>query len=275
MKNFAEKTILDIQTIFSDLFYSEETTRKKGLLQLLDPRVKILSFLGLIVTSNLFRTISALTVMIGYILILAVCSRIPVIRYLRRVLVMSVLFTGVVVLPSLFNLVTPGDPLWQLSKHLYITKQGSYGASLMVLRSFTSISLIYLLTATTKWAELLKSLKAIKIPSPFVATLEMAHRYIFLGLEMAADLFMARKSRTLGKSKSVSGDGRRFVANTMGNLLIRTTVMGDEVYQAMISRGYTGEIKLVNRFHMRIIDYLWLMLNIVLLLMFKYRLKLL
>jgi cobalt/nickel transport system permease protein len=273
MKNFGEKTILDIQAIFCDLFYSEEITHKKGLLQLLDPRVKMFSFLGLIIIANLLRTIPRLTMIIGYILLLAVCSQIPIIRYLRRVLTMSVLFTGIVVLPSLFNLVTPGEPLWQISKYLYITKQGSYGASLLVLRSFTSISLIYLLTSTTKWAELLKSLKAIKIPVTFVATLEMAHRYIFLGLEMASNLFMARKSRSLGKG--TVGAGRLFVANTMGNLLIRTTVMGDDVYQAMISRGYTGEVKTMSRFQVGIADYLWLVFNIVLLLVFKIGLKIL
>lgn len=272
MKNFAEKTILDIQGIFCDLFYSEATTRKKGLLQSLDPRVKMFSFLGLIIVANLLRTIPALLAIIGYILLLAVCSLIPVIRYLRRVLTMAVLFTGIVVLPSLFNLVTPGEPIFHVSRNIYITEPGFYGALTLILRSFGSISLVYLLTSTTKWAELLKSLKAIKIPVPFVTTLEMAHRYIFLGLEMAVNLFMARKSRTLGKS--TAGEGRRFVANTMGNLLIRTTILGDDVYQAMLSRGYTGEVKTMNRFHTGITDYLWLGFNIGLLLILRIGFKL-
>lgn len=98
-------------------------------------------------------------------------------------------------------------------------------------------------------------MKAVKIPAPFVATLEMAHRYIFLGLEMAANLFIARKSRSLGKS--TAGEGRRFVANITGNLLIRTTVLGDEVYQAMLSRGYSGEVKMMSRFRIGVADYLW------------------
>jgi cobalt/nickel transport system permease protein len=272
MRNFAEKTILDIQTIFCDLFYSEATARKKGLLQLLDPRVKMLSFLSLIIFANLLRTIPELLALIGYILLLAVCSSIPVIRYLRRVFTMAVLFTGIVVLPSLFNLLTPGEPIFYISKYIYITGPGLYGALTLILRSFGSISLIYLLTSTTKWSELLKSLKAVKIPAPFVATLEMAHRYIFLGLEMAANLFIARKSRSLGKS--TAGEGGRFVANITGNLLIRTTVLGDEVYQAMLSRGYSGEVKMMSRFRIGVVDYLWLGFHIIFLLILTFGLQL-
>jgi len=273
MTNFAEKTILDIQTIFSDLFYSEETTRKKGLLQLLDSRVKIFSFLALIIVANLLRTIPALAVIIGYILLLTVASRIPFIRCLRRVLTMALLFTGVVVLPSVFNFVTPGEPLFHISRSIYISKPGFYGAITLMLRSLASISLIYLLTFTTKWTELLKALKVIRIPAPFIATLEMAHRYIFLGLEMASNLFMARKSRSLGKS--TAKEGRRFVANTTGNLLIRTTVMGDQIYQAMLSRGYTGEVETLNPFHVGRADYLWLIFNIAFVILLLIRLPLL
>lgn len=264
MKNFVEKTILDIQAVFSDLFYTEETARKKGLLQSLDPRVKLLSLLGLIILINFIRTVPDMAIIIGYLLLLAVCSKVPMVRYLWRVSVVSIIFTGVVLLPSLFNLVRPGEPLWQLSKQIYITKPGFYGASLLILRSFGSIAAIYLLTSTTKWVEILKSLRILKIPAPFVATLEMTHRYIFLGLELASNLFLARKSRSLGKS--TGGEGRRFVSNTMGNLLIRTTVLGDDVYQAMISRGYTGETKTISQFRMGTADLLWLFFNIILLL---------
>ena len=266
MKNFGEKTILDIQAVFSDLFYTEDTVRKKGLLQILDPRVKLLSLLGLIIVANFIRTIPTLAILIGYIVLLAICSKVTIGRFLWRVSMVSLIFTGIVVLPSIFNIVKPGVPLWQFSEHIYITKLGFYGASLLMLRSLGSISVVYLLTSTTKWAEILKSLRALRIPTSFVATLEMTQRYIFLGLELAANLFMARKSRSLGKSSG--SEGRRFVAGTIGNLLIRTTVLGDEVYQAMVARGYNGEIRTISRFKVSTPDYIWISLNLILLLIF-------
>lgn len=53
------------------------------------------------------------------------------------------------------------------------------------MRSFGSLALVYLFTATTKWTHFLKSLKVLKIPASFMAIPEMTHRYIFLGLELA------------------------------------------------------------------------------------------
>jgi cobalt/nickel transport system permease protein len=261
MRNFIEKTILDIQSVVCDLFYTEETAAKKGLLQLLEPRLKLLSIFVLIIGTNLIGSISGMVLFIGYALILAGCSRVPFIRYLTRVSIVALLFTGVVVLPSILNIVKPGEMLWRISDRLYVTKPGFYSAGLLMLRAFVSLSFVYLLTVTTKWSELLKSLQILRVPAPFIATLEMAERYIFLGLELACNFFMARKSRTLRKTSGK--EGRRFIADAVGNLLIRTTVLGDQVYQAMLSRGYTGEVRVLNQFKVKPIDYLWLSWNII------------
>ncbi len=259
LKNFIEKTILDIQGIFCELFYAEQTARLKGLLQLLDPRIKLLSFLGLIIFGNCLQTVTELAVLAMYILILAVLSRVSLPRMIWRVAALVLVFTGIVTLPSIFNIVRPGEPLWRISQQLYITRQGMSGAILLVMRSFCSISVVYLLTATTQWEELLKSLRVLKIPAPFIMTLEMTHRYIFLGLETASNFFIARKSRSLGKSSGK--EGRRFVAHTAGQLFIRTSMAGELVYQAMLSRGYTGEAKSINRFKLGLPDYWWLIFN--------------
>lgn len=266
MKNFIEKTILDIQGIFCELFYSEQTTRLKGLLQLLDPRIKLLSFFGLIIFINFLQNIPEISAFILYIAIVSLFSKVSLFRLIRRAAVLAFVFTGIVALPSLFNIIRPGEPLWRISQHFYITRQGMYGAILLILRSFCSISFVYLLTSTSKWEELLKSLRILKIPAPFIMTLEMTHRYIFLGLEITSDFFMARKSRSLGKS--TSSEGRRFIAHTAGQLLIRTSIAGDQVYQAMMARGYTGEVKSISYYKIGLIDYLWLIMNLVFILGF-------
>ena len=260
LKNFIEKTLLDIQGIFCELFYSEQTIRLKGLLQLLDPRVKLLSFLGFIIFANFLQTIPKLLGLIFYIAILTVCSKLSLYRLIQRVAIIAFIFTGIVTLPSLFNVIRPGEPLWQISQQFYITRQGMNGAILLILRSCCSISFVYLLTSTTKWEELLKSLKVLKIPEPFIMTLEMTHRYIFLGLEITSNFFIARKSRSLGKS--TGREGRRFIAHTAGQLLIRTSIAGDLVYQAMLSRGYTGEVKSINHYKVGLVDCFWLITNI-------------
>jgi cobalt/nickel transport system permease protein len=260
MNNFLEKTLRDIQALFNALFYAEITAAKKGLLQALDPRVKLLTFLGLMIAVNLTQSLRQLVIFSGYLLILAALSRLPLLPFCKRAAGIALLFTGLVTLPALFNLVRPGDPLWQLTDNLYITRQGVYGSVLLMLRSFTSLSLVFLLTAATKWVNILKALRVLKIPAIFVTTLEMAQRYLFLSLELASQTFTARKSRTLGKYGG--RESRRFVAAATGNLLIRTSMLGDEVYQAMLSRGYCGEIRSLNQFKTHNIDWIWLSVNL-------------
>lgn len=263
MKNFAEKTIRDIQNIFGDLFYTEEIARKKGLLQHLDPRVKLLTVLILIIAINCTKTISSTAIIVGYIIILAALSKVQMFRYLCRVFVLAIIFSGLIVLPSIFNIYQAGAPLLLITKHFYITKNGTYSAGLLLLRTFGSVSLIYIFTTTTKWADILKSLATIKISTLLITTLSMTQRYIFLGLELASNLFTAKKSRSLRKCSGKSG--RRFIATTTGNLFIRTSVQSEEVYQAMLARGYTGEAKTLSNFCVGTADYAWIFFNLILL----------
>jgi cobalt/nickel transport system permease protein len=260
MDNFLEKTLRDIQTLFSELFYAEITATKKGLLQNLDPRIKLLTFLGLLIAVNLTQTLRQLVIFYGYLLSLAVLSHLPLLPLCKRVAAIALVFTGLVMLPALFNFIRPGDPLWQLTDNIYITRQGLYGSVLMVLRSSTSLMLVFLLTTTTKWVNILKAIRVLKIPATFVTTLEMAQRYLFLSLEVAAQTFTARKSRTLGKCSG--REDRHFVASATGNLLIRTATLGDEVYQAMLSRGYCGAVRSLDQFQTRSVDWIWVVWNL-------------
>lgn len=129
-----------------------------------------------------------------------------------------------------------------------------------MMRSFISLSFVYILALSTKWVEILKGLRSFKLPRIFTATLEMALRYIFLLLEIATNMFLARKSRNVRKSDS--SEGRKFVASAMANVLIRSQQLSDEVYNAMISRGYNGDYKTLTTFKMTFYDYMWIGFNI-------------
>jgi len=49
MDNFLEKTILSIQNAFEDMFYSDTISAKKGIMQSLDTRIKLVSVFILII----------------------------------------------------------------------------------------------------------------------------------------------------------------------------------------------------------------------------------
>ncbi|MDI3312323.1 MAG: cobalt ECF transporter T component CbiQ [Thermoanaerobacterium sp.] len=260
MSNFIEKTVFSIQSTFQDMFESDEIASKRGLMQSLDTRVRLVSILILIILCNLSSSWQFLCLMIVYSIFVAVLSKVPIKSYVFRVSSVSVVFTGIVLIPSLFNIVKPGNPLIYIGRNLYITTNGAISASIFIMRSFVSLSFIYILILSTKWVEILKAFRYFKLPKIFSATLDISFRYITLFLDVASNMFLARKSRNVGKSKDKSE--RRFVASSMGNLLIRSEHLSSEVYSAMISRGYKGEYKTISDFKFGIFDVVWILFNI-------------
>ncbi|MDE4542755.1 MULTISPECIES: cobalt ECF transporter T component CbiQ [unclassified Thermoanaerobacterium] len=260
MSNFIEKTVLSIQSTFQDMFESDEIAIKHGLMQSLDTRVRLLSILLLILLCNLSSSWQFLCLMVVYSIFVAILSKVPIKSYIFRVSSVSVIFTGIVLIPSLFNIVKPGNPLIYIGKNLYITRSGAISASIFIMRSFVSLSFIYILILSTKWVEILKAFRYFKLPKIFSATLDISFRYITLFLDVASNMYLARKSRNVGKSKGKSE--RRFVASSMGNLLIRSEHLSSEVYSAMISRGYKGEYKTISDFKFDIFDAIWILFNI-------------
>jgi cobalt/nickel transport system permease protein len=261
MDRFLEKTIQGIYGIFEDFFYSDEIASKNGLMQSLDPRVKLLSILLLIVIANVGKSVFFLSVFAIYTVILAFLSKIPLKAYIKRVAVISVIFTGIILLPSTFNFFEKGNPLIYFGKNIYITKEGALASITLMMRSFVSLSFVYILSLSTKWTDILKAFRAFHLPQVLTTTLEMSLRYIFLLLEISLNTFLAGKSRKVGKIRGK--DGRKFVASVIGNILIRSNDLTEEVYKAMVSRGYRGEYKTSSLFKITQLDYIWISFNLI------------
>jgi len=268
-RGFLEKSLGEFAEALRNEVFSEQLARQPGLLQRVDPRVKLLSVLALIVVAASLRHLVLLLLLNLWLFWLARASRVPLRIFARRVWIVVPLFTSVVVFPALFNVVRAGDPLlvlfhfshsphlgsWTLPAEVAITRQGATSAALLVLRVGASVSLAVLLTLTTRWPVLLTALRALRIPGVFLAVLEMAYRYVFLLLQVSAEMFTARKSRLVGRS--TSREQRRFVATAMGSLWGRTRATSEEVHRAMLSRGYTGEPRSLARFRLRPSDGVW------------------
>lgn len=90
---------------------------------------------------------------------------------------------------------------------------------------------------------LLKVLRIFKVPQVFVMTLGMCYRYIYLFIEIIQSTYTAIKSR-VGYICAVR-KGQRVVAWNIACLWQRSYLLHGEVYQAMLSRGYSGEPKVI------------------------------
>jgi len=266
---FLDKTLLAVSQAAERSFFSEEHARTRGLLQSLDVRVRLATFLFLLVLVSFVHAPRSLWALCGASLLLAACSRVPLGPFLARVWFVP-LFAAAIVIPATLNIVTPGEPLWvvvslekahswgpyAVPQEIAVTRQGLWSGIVLVSRVTASVSFAVLLTLTTRWSDIFAGLRALMVPRVFVMTLSMTNRYLFVLLRLIQDMYRARRSRTI-HPLSAAGD-RGWVASRIGVLFKRSVEMSNDIYLAMVSRGYHGEAVAFAQFRATAKDYLWL-----------------
>lgn len=271
-KNFVEKTLVEIAGMMERSIFSEKYANAKGFLQSIDPRVKLITILLLIVTTSFIKKTEIILGIYALTLFFAYLSKVELIFFIKRVWLFIPVFAGIVAFPAMFNIVTPGEPLVTLMHfnstihfwvfqftEISVTKEGALGALLFISRVATSVSLIVLLTLTTKWVDVLKSLRTLRVPQIFVLVLSMTYQYIFLLVRIVQEMHLAKKSRTIKTNMTRQGikKEQNWVASRIGTVLMKSYKMSDEIHSAMVSRGFHGEIKSLETFKIRNIDRVW------------------
>lgn len=262
--DFVQRSIVGVTGAIERTVYTEELARANGLLQRSDPRVKVALFAFAVLVAGLCRALPVLLVLYAAILLLALASRLTVGFFVKRVLLGIPLFAGLVYLPALFLI--GGDPLFNVSlgsANLHITNNALWSGAIFLARVADSVSLAVLLVVTTRWADLLKALRVMRVPGIFIVVLGMTYRYIFLFLHTVQNLFLARASRTVGVTHDQ--ERRQWIGNSMGALMSKSFKTSNDVYQAMVARGFTGDVRTLTDFQMRDEDWLFASLGAVLL----------
>ena len=251
---FVEKTLADISGSIERAVFSEENARKRGFLQRRDPRAKLLAFVALIIATGLSREWAVLAALYALVLAAAAASSIDMGLFVKRVWLGMGLFSAIVILPSIFFI--GHRELFQIPLgffNLTVHRDGLIAAAIFVLRVSASVSLAMLLILTTKWADILKSLRVLRVPNVLVLVLAMTYRYIFLVLHTANGMFLARKSRIVA---TTSGREQRWwIVSSIGVLMNRSLRMSEDVYQAMLARGFQGEMRTIEDYRMRPADW--------------------
>jgi cobalt/nickel transport system permease protein len=259
---FVEKTLTGGSTLLRQVMFADDTAERPGLLQRIDPRVKIAALVVLLVGASLLHTIPVLLGLYALTLGLAALSALPVWFFVKRVWLFVPIFTGIVVLPATLSIVTRGHvvlTLWHWHGHPEgFTSQGLTTAGLIISRVAVSISLVVLLTLTTPWVRLLAALRSLGVPRLFVLVIGMAYRYLFLLLGAVTDMYEARKARTVGAGRHDRA-ARAFVAASAGALLGRSHHLSEEVHQAMVARGYRGDARTLEQPRLRPADVAWVL----------------
>ncbi|MFC2029851.1 cobalt ECF transporter T component CbiQ [Chloroflexota bacterium] len=214
----------------------------------LDPRVKLIATLAFVlaVTATPSYAWPAFALLLAVVLGLIWAARLPLIVALRRSLI-AIPFSLMVALSLPFT--TAGEPLFQLpvfSWTLTVTDQGLLRFWSVVLKAWISVLAVVLLTATTRFVELLQALKSLGMPKVMVSVISFMYRYIFVLTDEAMRLVMARDARSAnpdGRGGGTLGWRARVLGGMIGTLFLRSYERSERIYAAMLSRGFAGEIR--------------------------------
>ncbi len=253
MKSALARSLREISERLERSLVAEEISRRRGWLQSLDTRVKLVTILALVIAASLARSPAVLAGLYLLTLVLAWASAIGVVFFIKRVWLALPFFTGIIALPALF--MTPGAPLWHLPLGLVVTHQGAMTVLFLLLRVGTSVSLALLLVLTTPWGGLLRALTVLRVPDVLVLVLGMTYRYIYVLLRLTNDMFLSRQSRVVERLSA--RQERSIEAAIAGTLLARSLHMSSEVYLAMRSRGFRGYAHILRPGRMTSRDYVW------------------
>ncbi len=236
--DFLGSTLRSLSRALGHALVSEQTARQPGVMQSLDPRVRLAGVFALVIAVAVVHTITVVLALFAAAVVLALTSAVSLRTLVLRVWLVVLAFTGVIALPALF--LTPGNPLSPPSP---ITRQGLHTAVMLIARVEAAATLTTTLVLTTPWPQVLKALRSLYVPKEVVMMLAMAHRYIFLLAETATEMFESRESRRVGVLRG--GEKRRLIAQTAGVLMSKSIDLSQEVFVAMQSRGYRGDVQVL------------------------------
>ena len=228
--------------IFSEHFTSDHFLSK------IDIRAKLIVVIALLVMVLSYKGILfPLLVAVGCFL-LCIKMRIPArVLFLRMaeplflagvVLLLKLLFTGheVFFTANLFGL--------KISGH----RDGLIEGLTIASRIIGGVSLIAAFGFATPFTEIMAGLSWLRIPKQFIEIMIFAYRYIFVFLEEGLTIYNAQKNR-LGYAGIRKG--MKSFGVLAGSLVIRGFDQSQKTSEAMIQRGYTGDMPLLKNYPLR------------------------
>ncbi len=230
-----------------------DTGAERTWLRRLDARAKIVGLLGFIVAATLSRSLPALGVCVLTAWVLAGAGGVDWRRFALAVLSVPA-FTLAIAAPATLNVVTGGRDIlvlwhmglghwgpWSWPEVLAVTDRGLFVAGRFVLRSLACVSLGAILAASTRPTDLFRGLRGLGVPAVFVTVLDMMVRYLGLLLRGAEEIHLAKLSRSIGHVPVRREQA--WAAAGMAELYRKCRRLSGEVADAMVSRGFSGEVR--------------------------------
>ena len=226
----------------------------------LDPRIKVVVTIAFIISNALLPDGAWIAFMLawGFILLANALSGLGIgFTFWRSFIALPFALAAITVLFSI-----PGNPLFTfrlLMSNLTITDAGLLRFVSIVIRSWLSVQLAILLVAVTEFPKIVHALNHLHVPTIITVIISFLYRYLFVLADEVLRLLRARQARSAaatGRSPGGSVMWRAHIAGHMaGQLFLRSYERSDRIYNAMLSRGYKGDLMTIHPHHFHTRDW--------------------
>lgn len=225
----------------------------------LDPRTKVIITLLFILTVSLtpFGAFGGYIALFALLMTMTVMAHIEPTYVLKRSVVAFPFALAAVMLPF----TVPGEP-WitiPLFGGLAMSQAGTIRLISIMVKSWLSIQMAIILVTVTPFPAILWALRALRLPPPLIAIVSLMYRYLFVLFDEALRLLRARAARSAVHEGVRSGGSllwRGQVAGRMaGSLMLRSFERSERIYNAMLARGYQGQLLSLTHSHLHPLDF--------------------
>jgi cobalt/nickel transport system permease protein len=251
-RSLARRTADAIDRAVSEVMANDELASAPGLMQALDPRVKLVSIVLFAVTASLVHSLPVLVALVAASMALAAASGVGVGSFARKVWASAGLFAVLLAAPSATGWITPGPALAGAAS---VTLPGLVVAARLIARVVASAGFGLLVVWTTRFTDLLHALTAMGMPDVVVATLAMTQKQIMSLLRTVENMHLARESRML--TAGSAGADRGWVVERMAFVARKSMKTADDVYDAMLARGFAGTMPSLVSLRITARDWAW------------------
>ena len=254
-RSYVDASLHRISVFFSRSLLREETARRPGVLQGVDPRARLVAVLVFLISASLAQSIPVLLGHATLPLLAISLSRIRVRELLGAGFLLALIFSILIAAPATLNLVSGGPvvlPLfsgeheWRFGPYVLpsvigVSRRGLLTAATFLLRVLSSVAAVLCLTLSTRWGDLLRGLRSLHLPPLFLQVAGMTVRYLHVFHRQSEEIYLGKKSRSVCRAPMAAE--QTWVGSRIANAWNRGLHLMEEISDAMTARGFRGEAR--------------------------------
>ncbi|MCX7995496.1 MAG: cobalt ECF transporter T component CbiQ [candidate division WOR-3 bacterium] len=225
-----------------------EYIKGDSIIHRIDPRVKIIYTLVFSIVIALQNELIPVLTGLAISIILVAIAGIEIKEVIQRLRVVD---EFILLLWLILPFTYPGEPIievWNFS----VSKEGIMLTTLMTIKANAIMLILTGLLATSSIFELVHGLLHLKIPEKLVFMFFLIYRYIWVLYDEYEKIMRAVKARGFRLHNTLHT--YRTIAYIVGGLLVKSYNRADNLYRAMVCRGFNGKFWLLEHFKFSTID---------------------